>query len=112
MRFCYLCRHKEKGMDFLRKLWHYIGKHKYAIAIVGFLIIVLFLDSNNVFVRMKNKRELRRLNSQIEQYSSLRDSLVKELDELDADGAALERIAREQYGMHADNEDVFIIKDK
>ena len=99
-------------MDFLKKVWHYLGKHKYAFTIICFLAIVLFLDSNNVFVRMKNKRELRRLNSQIEHYSSLRDSLEAELEDLNVDGAALERIAREQYGMHADDEEVFIIKEK
>lgn len=97
-------------MDFFKRLWHWLGRHKYAVAVACFLVIVLFLDGNNVFVRMKNRRELRRLNGQIERYATLRDSLEAELESLDADGASLERIAREQYGMHGEDEEVFIIK--
>lgn len=97
-------------MDFFKRQWHWLGRHKYAVAVACFLVIVLFLDGNNVFVRMKNRRELRRLNGQIERYATLRDSLEAELESLDADGASLERIAREQYGMHGEDEEVFIIK--
>ena len=98
-------------MDFLKKLWHTIGRHKYLVTVLLFILIVCFLDKNNLFVRMQNKHEISRLNSQIEYYSGLVDSLQKELDALEQGGDALETIAREQYGMHKEDEEVFIIKD-
>lgn len=99
-----------KMMDFLKKLWHTIGHYKYQVTILLFVLIVCFLDKNNLFVRMRNKQEINRLNAQIEYYSTLVDSLENELDALEQGGDALEAIAREQYGMHKEDEEVFIIK--
>lgn len=98
-------------MEFLAKLWHYMGKHKYLLTVLFFVILVCFLDKNNMMVRMKNRVEIGRLNAQIDHYRSLCDSLEKELNALDTDGKSLEKIAREQYGMHEDGEEIFIIKE-
>lgn len=97
-------------MDFLNKLWHTIGHYKYLVTFLLFVLIIFFLDKNNLFVRMRNNQEISRLNAQIEYYSTLVDSLEKELDALEQGGDALEAIAREQYGMHKEDEEVFIIK--
>lgn len=97
-------------MDFLKELWHYIGRHKYMLTVAAFFVIICFLDKNNMFVRLRNQHEINRLNAQIESYRSKCDSLEKELNELNCGGKALETIAREQYGMHEENEEVFIIK--
>lgn len=98
-------------MDFLKKLWHTLGQYKYLVTVLLFVLIVVFLDKNNLFVRMDNRREIHRLNSQIEYYRALVDSLEQELSDIEQGGEALEDIAREQYGMHKEGEEVFIIKD-
>lgn len=97
-------------MDFLKKFWLFLGRNKYLITVLLFVFVVCFIDKNNLFVRMRNKQEIHRLNSQIEYYSSLVDSLRQALDTLEKGGDALETIAREQYGMHKEDEEVFIIK--
>lgn len=98
-------------MDFLKKLWHTLGQYKYLVTVLLFVLIVVFLDKNNLFVRMDNRREIHRLNAQIEYYRALVDSLEQELSDIEQGGKALEDIAREQYGMHKEGEEVFIIKD-
>ena len=95
---------------FLSQLWHYIGRHKYLITVLAFLAIVCFLDKNNLMVRLKNRYEISRLTSQRNANQRECDSLVKELKALETDGKSLEKIAREQYGMHEKGEEVFIIK--
>ena len=50
------------------------------------------------------------LKREIEYYEALRDSSVAGLNDLAKDSSNLERVAREKYGMHFPNEDVFIIR--
>ena len=95
---------------FLSQLWHYLGRHKYLITVVAFLAIIVFLDENNLMVRVKKRYEISRLTSQRNRQQALRDSLEEELRAFDTDGKSLERIAREQYGMHEEGEEVFIVK--
>ena len=87
-----------------------IGRHKYTITIVGFLLIICFLDQNNLMLRLRHQRQIRELKSEKEQYEALRDESIRGLQELANDSNNLERIAREKYGMHLPNEEVFIIK--
>ncbi|MCR5140183.1 MAG: septum formation initiator family protein [Bacteroidaceae bacterium] len=95
---------------FLSQLWHYVGRHKYLITVLAFLAIVCFLDSNNLLVRLRNRVEINRLTAQRDDYQDACDSLWGELKALETDGKSLEKIAREQYGMHEAGEDVFIIR--
>mgnify|MGYP003288554879 CR=1 FL=1 len=98
-------------MDKIKKLRETIGRHKYTITIVGFLLIICFLDQNNLLLRLRHQRQIRKLKSEIEYYTTLRDQSLKGLKELENDSNNLERIAREKYGMHLPNEEVFIIEE-
>lgn len=98
-------------MDKIKKLRETIGRHKYTITIVGFLLIICFLDQNNLLLRLRHQRQIRKLKSEIEYYTTLRDQSLKGLKELANDSNNLERIAREKYGMHLPNEEVFIIEE-
>lgn len=98
-------------MDTIKKLRETIGRHKYTITIVGFLLIICFLDQNNLLLRLRHQRQIRKLKSEIEYYTTLRDQSLKGLKELANDSNNLERIAREKYGMHLPNEEVFIIEE-
>lgn len=98
-------------MDKIKKLRETIGRHKYTITIVGFLLIICFLDQNNLLLRLRHQRQIRKLKSEIEYYTTLRDQSLKGLKELANDSNNLEHIAREKYGMHLPNEEVFIIEE-
>ena len=98
-------------MSKIKEIWTAIGRHKYTVTIVGFLLIICFLDQNNLMLRLRHQRQIRELNREIEQYEALRDESIRGLQELANDSNNLERIAREKYGMHLPNEEVFIIKE-
>ena len=61
--------------------------------------------------RLRHQRQIHELKSEIELYTTLRDQSISGLLELAKDSNNLERIAREKYGMHLPNEEVFIIKE-
>lgn len=95
-----------KVKDFLRR----IGRYKYAVTIGLFLLLICFLDQNNLMQRVQHKREIYSLTKEIEHYEGLRDSSVQRLKELANDSSNLERVAREKYRMHLHDEDIFIIQ--
>ena len=97
-------------MDALKKMWNFIGRHKYTITIVGFLLIICFLDQNNLMLRWQHRQQRLSLQKEIEYYKAVRDSSVQGLKNLEHDGSNLERVAREKYGMHLPDEEIFIIQ--
>lgn len=98
-------------MKKIKDIWAIAARHKYAITIVVFLLIICFLDQNNLMLRLQHRRQIRELKSEIGQYEAMRDESIRGLQELANDSNNIERIAREKYGMHLPNEEVFIIKE-
>ncbi len=80
-------------------------RNKYFIATAVFIVIVLFLDKNDLFTQLERKQELRKLENQIELER-------KELESLKKNPATIEKYAREKYLMKKDNEDLFLITEK
>lgn len=97
-------------MGKIKKIWEAIGRHKYIVTIVCFLLIICVFDQNNLIKRLKHQQQIRELKKEILHYTQMRDRCVKGLQELANDSNNLERIAREKYGMHLPDEDVFIIE--
>ena len=94
----------------MKDFFGYIGRYKYAITIVAFLLIICFLDQNNLMLRWKYRQQRVSLEKEIEYYEAVRDSSLRGLQQLEKDSGNLERIAREKYGMHLPDEEVFIIE--
>jgi len=61
---------------------------------------------------VERTKELKQLEKGKDYYSKQIESIRKELRELDANPASLEKIAREKYLMKKEGEDIFIIEDK
>lgn len=97
-------------MSKIKEIWSAIGRHKYAVTIIGFLLIICITDQNNLLKRLQHRKQIRELRKEIELYTNMRDECIKGLQELANDSNNLERIAREKYGMHLPNEEVFIIE--
>ena len=97
-------------MGKIKELWNYIRLHKYAVTIGLFLLIICVTDENNAIKRLQHQRQIRELKREIAVYEEIRDKSVKGLLELANDSNNLENIARERYGMHLPDEEVFIIK--
>ena len=94
----------------MKKLpWRKILKNKYLIAIVLFLLIVLFIDDNNLIERLNLFSEKKDLNHQVEFYEQKIEDSNRKLEELKTNSENLEKFAREEYFMKKENEDIYII---
>ncbi|MBR6495518.1 MAG: septum formation initiator family protein [Rikenellaceae bacterium] len=88
-----------------------VGKKLYIITIAIFLLMVCFVDKNNLVERYRLHNEIRELELQKVYYLDQikKDSL--EVESLKSD-SSLERIARELYLMKRKNETIFIVNEK
>ena len=84
-------------------------KNKYFLTSVVFLILIIFLDRNNLISQYKMKKELNGLKKELKFYrdQAAKDSI--ELSHLMGDSLYLEKIGREKYLMKRDSEDIYII---
>jgi len=89
----------------------YIRRHKYLITIVAFLLIIVFLDENNLIQRAEYRQEIKMLKSEIEKYRTQYEEDTRMLKELMENPEALEKIAREKYFMKKPDEDIFIFEE-
>ena len=107
------------GQNMIKKVYNrislvfsWIRNHKYLFVTIVFLVIVLVLDDNNMIKHIQNKHTISKLEDEIAQMKRDSAYIVKKQDELDhrCDVEVIERLAREKYGMHQDNEDDFVIE--
>ncbi|MFM7645983.1 MAG: FtsB family cell division protein [Sphingomonadales bacterium] len=87
-------------------------KSKYVISLVAFLVVIVFLDKNDLFTQLDRKRELRELQQTKAHYSTQIEAEKKELEQLKNNPATIEKYAREKYLMKRENEDLFLITPK
>jgi len=88
------------------------AKYKYLIAIIIFLLIVFFVDDNNLLKRFSLFQEKASLQKEIVKYDQKIKDNNKKFSALETDKDNLERFAREEYLMKKDGEDIYIIEDK
>ena len=97
--------------DSIAQLGVWISKHKYLFVTIAFLVIIVFLDENNMMKHIQNQREIAALESEKTELQEQYDELTSKLEELEADPVLIEKIARERYGMHKADEELFIFDD-
>jgi cell division protein FtsB len=83
--------------------------NKYAITLYVFAVLFIFVGEQSLINQISRKREIRKTKQEIEQIkaeTTEASNLLQSLDNKDS----LERFAREQYKMHTDNEDVYLVE--
>lgn len=93
---------------FLPQLKVFIDKHKYWIVFVLFLLVILVASDNSLIKRMVQKREIRDIQEQLRQSAELKRQNELMLNDLNNDSLVIDRIAREKYNMHREDEDLFL----
>ena len=86
-----------------------VAGNKYFIVTVFFCVWVLFIDTSNIFVWL---RDMRTVASQERQKEYFKDAIKitdEKLKELESNKDSLEKFAREQYLFHEADEEVFVI---
>lgn len=84
-------------------------RNKYVIVTVFFLVWVLFIDTNNIFVWIRDMGVVSSQERQKEYYREAIRQTDEKLQELTSNKDSLEKFAREQYLFHQKDEEVFII---
>ena len=83
--------------------------NKYAIVTLAFFVWMLFIDNNSIGVWLRTGRQLRSQERRIEYLNREIATTEDRLNQLRSNKDSLERFAREQYGFHEPDEDVFIV---
>jgi cell division protein FtsB len=86
-----------------------IFKNKYLIATILFMVWMLFFDHNNIFLHLQYRKELNELKADKKYYQGQIDLTRKDVDLIKSNPQAMEKVAREQYLMKKDDEDVFVV---
>ena len=86
-------------------------KNKYSFSLIVFFVWVVFFDSNNLYNRINNLKQVHALEKKIIFYNEKIKSDRAQLEELESNPANLEKFARENFLMKKENEDIFIIGD-
>lgn len=95
-------------MGQLITVWNYIRRYKYLVALIIFLLIIGILDENSLYTRYQRRVEIENLKREINKYQSQYDAETQQLEALQHDAEAVERMARERYFMKRPNEDIFV----
>lgn len=97
-------------LGFLRSVWNFVRRNKYAVAVVAFLLIIVFLDQNSLMRRFSQKRQMRDLQEEIDMYRNQIEEGSALLDDIENDEILRERMARKNYNMSSPDEDVFVFE--
>jgi cell division protein FtsB len=84
-------------------------RNKYFIAAGLFVLWITFFDDDNLIERFRYMHEIHNLESDKEYFQQKITEDSEKLKELKTNKRNLEKYAREQYLMHRENEDVFVI---
>jgi len=84
-------------------------QNKYVIALAAFIVLMLFIDHNDIFMQLDRRRQLNDLLASKAYYEKQIEQTKKNLSELQNNPAALEKFAREKYLLKRDNEDIFVV---
>lgn len=95
-------------MERIITFWNFIRRHKYLVAIIVFLFIVGVVDENSLYTRYQRQVEISNLKSEIAKYQEQYEAETTQLQALENDPSAVERMARERYFMKRPNEDIFV----
>ena len=95
----------------IKSIWSFILKYKYIITILVFAIWILFLDHTNLIYRSKLSKEIDFLKKRQAYYEAEIEKNETYFNDLQTNPKTKERLAREEYYMKKDNEEVYIIND-
>jgi cell division protein DivIC len=99
-----------KPLSTLRRLFPPFLRNIYGFVGVSFLIWMLFFDTNTLFSQWQLSRDNDRLQNKLTQYQQEIKIVEQDLNELKNNTSLIEKVARENFYMKKNNEDVFIIE--
>lgn len=86
---------------------HKITSLLFKLLIIYIFIDILIINNNSIIKCISSKAEVKRLKTELARMQKENASLQKENKKLENDPQAIEKIAREKYGMQKSNEKVY-----
>ena len=87
-------------------------KNKFVLATIFFVGWMLFFDHNNLFLHFQYRAEFNELKQSKQYYKDQIEQTKKDIDLIKTNPLWMEKVAREQYLMKRENEDVFLVREK
>lgn len=78
--------------------------------VIAFLIYCYYFDEHSIQRIQKYQHEIDSLKAEIVRYQEIYDKATLQMNELEENPEALERLAREKFFMHKADEDVFVFE--
>lgn len=98
-------------MGKIKWLGSFLSHYKYLIVVVLGVAIVGFVDDESILQRIKIDGQISEVEAEIERYNTEYEKDASRLSELKRDPRAAVKIAREQYFMKTDDEDIYVLSD-
>ena len=86
--------------------------NKFLLTTIIFVVWMFYFDQNDYFTMQQKKKEYKAVKDNVDYLNAETARMQKELSGLMAHSEELEKLARENYHMKRDNEDVYIIERK
>lgn len=83
--------------------------NKYVLTLLIFGMVLTFCGEQSLLNRVQRAHEIREKEEELAAYKQAIEETNAQIEHMNASTENLEQFAREQYFMHADNEDVFIV---
>ena len=96
-------------------IWNWLRKYvlnKYVLTLLIFAIVLTFCGEQSLLNRVRRAHEVREKEEELSAYKQAIEETNAQIDRMNASTENLEQFAREQYFMHADNEDVYIVSEE
>ncbi|MDR3236775.1 MAG: septum formation inhibitor [Prevotellaceae bacterium] len=85
-------------------------RNRYVLTLLVFLLWITVFDRNNLVEWIKTRIAIRNVKQEKTYYEQQLKSVTESMQELQSNNDSLEKFAREHYGFHHSNEDVFVIE--
>ena len=86
-------------------------RNKYVLTLLFFVVWITIFDKNSLLDWINAKIRLREITAEQQKYQQLLNATATTIEDLKNNNDSLEKFARERYGFHKDDEDVFIVED-
>jgi cell division protein FtsB len=86
--------------------------NKYVLTGLFFVVWITLFDKSSVIDWVQNKMQISRIKAEQQKYRELLNTTENTIRQLqdNNNNDSLEKLAREKYGFHKDDEDVFIVE--
>ena len=98
-------------MSRINPVLSFISHNRYWFVIIIGGLLVGVIDDNSFLTRAQYAIQIRDLKEEIEKYNGQYERDKQKLNELHRNPKAITKIARENYMMKADDEDIFVLSD-